>query len=54
MFALGVLPAIGAMVAIKKINANRAAMTNEEISAKYTPQQLADMGDASPYFKLSL
>lgn len=54
MFALGVLPAIGALIAIKRINAKRAAMTPEEISAKYTPKQLADMGDASPYFKLSL
>lgn len=54
MFALGVVPAIGAMFAIKRINAKRAAMTSEEISAKYTSQELADMGDASPYYKLSM
>lgn len=35
---------------LKRINAKRAAIPEEEI-AKYTPQQLSDMGDNSPLFR---
>lgn len=32
-------------------NAEREAMTDEEIRAKYTPEQLVEMGDRSPYYR---
>ena len=35
-------------------NKQREKMTPEEISAKYTPEQLADMGDYSPHFRYTL
>jgi hypothetical protein len=34
-----------------RVNAKRAAMTEEEINAKYTPEDLQIMGDLSPYYK---
>lgn len=39
---------------LKRINAKRAAMPVEEVMAKYTPEQLTDMGDESPLFRYSL
>ena len=36
---------------LKGINARRAAIPIEEIQAKYTEEQLADMGDESPMFR---
>lgn len=38
---------------LKRINANRAKMPVEEVKAKYTDEQLADMGDESPLFRYS-
>ncbi|WWC71933.1 uncharacterized protein I206_105892 [Kwoniella pini CBS 10737] len=35
---------------VGRINASRAAMSEEEIRAKYTPQQLEAMGDRSPLY----
>lgn len=39
------------MLILKRINARRAAMSAEQIRAKYTDQDLADMGDESPLFR---
>ncbi|KAH8432771.1 uncharacterized protein LDX57_010397 [Aspergillus melleus] len=36
---------------LKRINAQRAAVPIDEIHAKYTEEQLADMGDESPMFR---
>ncbi|KAJ4250913.1 hypothetical protein NW762_011563 [Fusarium torreyae] len=38
---------------LKGINQKRAAIPLEEIQAKYTEQQLSDMGDRSPLFRYS-
>ncbi|WWC64311.1 uncharacterized protein I303_106921 [Kwoniella dejecticola CBS 10117] len=35
----------------KRVNAAREAMTEEEISAKWTPEQLRALGDKSPYYR---
>jgi hypothetical protein len=32
-------------------NARRDAMSEEEIREKYTPEQLTEMGDLSPYYR---
>jgi len=37
-----------------RLNAEREAMTEEEIRAKYTDAELLDMGDLSPYFRYTL
>ena len=34
-----------------RINAQRAAMSEEETNAKYTPEELQIMGELSPYYK---
>lgn len=36
---------------LKRINAERTRMSVEEVKAKYTHEELADMGDESPLFK---
>ncbi len=36
---------------LKRINAARDAMTPEEISSRYTDQELLKMGDDSPLFR---
>ncbi|WWC64670.1 uncharacterized protein I303_107281 [Kwoniella dejecticola CBS 10117] len=35
---------------IGRVNAKRAAMSEDEIRAKYSPEQLQEMGDKSPFF----
>ncbi|KAF6817753.1 MFS nicotinic acid transporter [Colletotrichum sojae] len=55
--SLGMLAVFGVVwpaiywVILKRINAKRAAIPVEEIHAKYTEQQLSDMGDLSPLFR---
>ena len=38
---------------LKNINNQRARMSSEEVHAKYTDEQLAEMGDESPLFRYS-
>ncbi|KAJ4371410.1 hypothetical protein N0V83_004627 [Neocucurbitaria cava] len=38
---------------LKRINANRAKISAEEVRAKYTEKELAEMGDESPLFRYS-
>lgn len=38
----------------KQINAKRDAMTVDEVHAKYTEDQLRDMGDESPFFRYTI
>lgn len=38
---------------LKGINAKRAKLTKEEIFAKYSEEELAEMGDESPLFRYS-
>lgn len=52
--AAGVLAALTLEFAFTRINKKREAMSKEEIDAKYTPQQLAQMGDRSPYYRYML
>ena len=40
-------------VILKRINANRAKISVEEVRAKYTEKELAEMGDESPLFRYS-
>lgn len=38
---------------LKRINAKRDTMDENEIRAKYTEEELAEMGDDSPLFRYS-
>lgn len=38
----------------KKINLARDAMSPQEIREKYTEEELADMGDESPFFRYTI
>lgn len=38
---------------LKRINANRASIPADEVRAKYTDDELAEMGDESPLFTYS-
>lgn len=38
-------------IVLKRINAKRAAIPIEEVKAKYTDAELAEMGDLSPVFR---
>lgn len=38
----------------KQINAKRDAMTVDEVHAKYTEDELRDMGDESPFFRYTI
>ncbi|KAL3471091.1 major facilitator superfamily domain-containing protein [Aspergillus californicus] len=55
--SLGMLAVFGCIwpviyyIILKRINAKRAAMDENEIRAKYTDEQLSDMGDMSPLFR---
>ena len=40
--------------AYKRINEERDRMTEEEIRAKYTEEELIGMGDLSPFFRYAL
>ncbi|BEI84631.1 hypothetical protein CcaverHIS002_0500320 [Cutaneotrichosporon cavernicola] len=50
----GVLGAAVLEIAYKRINSKRDNMTKEEIDTKYTPQELSQLGDRSPYFRYML
>lgn len=39
---------------LQLINNERDKMTTEEVMTKYTPEQLADMGDNNPLFRYTL
>ncbi|KAJ5579711.1 uncharacterized protein N7459_005696 [Penicillium hispanicum] len=45
-------PPVYALI-LKRINAKRAAIPEEDIRAKYTADELAEMGDESPLFRYS-
>ncbi|CAG9951969.1 unnamed protein product [Clonostachys rosea f. rosea IK726] len=47
-----VWPPLYALI-LKRINAKRALMSEDEIRAKYTDDELAEMGDESPLFRYS-
>ncbi|CAG9988810.1 unnamed protein product [Clonostachys byssicola] len=47
-----VWPPLYALI-LKRINAKRALMSEEEVRAKYTDDELAEMGDESPLFRYS-
>ncbi|KAI8273479.1 hypothetical protein K4K60_010849 [Colletotrichum sp. SAR11_57] len=57
---IGMLTAFGVIwpgiyyLILKRINSRRAALSTEEVMAKYTPEQLTDMGDESPLFRYAL
>lgn len=38
-------------VLVGRVNRQREAMSDEEIRAKYTPEELTAMGDKSPYYR---
>ena len=45
-------PPIYALI-LRRINAKRAAISEEEVRAKYTEEELVEMGDESPLFRYS-
>ena len=50
---LGIAACLGLELMFWKINKSREAMTEEEIRAKYSEEELEKMGDRSPLFKYS-
>ncbi|TXT13282.1 hypothetical protein VHUM_00649 [Vanrija humicola] len=52
--AAGLIAGCCLEVALIRINKKREAMSHEEILAKYTEQELADMGDRSPLYRYTL
>ncbi|CAK7236336.1 hypothetical protein SEUCBS140593_009586 [Sporothrix eucalyptigena] len=50
IFFMGIVWPIVYWVILKRINAKRAAMPLSEVYAKYTVEELQDMGDESPLF----
>lgn len=52
--ASGVLAAICAELAYKWGNAKKARMTEEEVYAMYTQDELLQMGEKNPLFKYTL
>lgn len=51
LFVFGVVWPIIYYFILKRINAKRAAIPAEEVHAKYTDQELSEMGDRSPLFR---
>lgn len=49
----GFVSTLALRVALKRINANRDKIPVEEIHAKYTQEQLTEMGDKSPLYRVS-
>lgn len=39
-------------ITMRRINAKRDAMNQEELREKYTEQELTDLGDQSPFFRV--
>lgn len=52
--AAGVLACLVVEALYKYINTQRAKMTEEEVVAKYTPEELDAMGDRSPLYRYTL
>ena len=50
----GIIVAIILRRAFKRLNEERDRMTEEEIRAKYTDEELIAMGDLSPHFRYAL
>lgn len=50
----GIIATIVMKFVLQRINKKREAITEEEVRAKYTQEQLTDMGDASPLFRYTL
>ena len=51
---LGVFCSLGLEFGLHVMNQRKAKMTEEEVRQKYTPEELASMGDKSPLFKYVL
>ncbi|CAG9990003.1 unnamed protein product [Clonostachys byssicola] len=54
VLAAGILIAIGLEAAFIILNKRRDRVPEEEVRAKYTEQQLSDMGDKSPLYRYTL
>lgn len=54
ILAVSISSAVALRVLLSRENKRRDKMTTEEVHAKYTPQQLADLGDKSPLFRYTL
>ncbi|WVW80701.1 hypothetical protein I302_102687 [Kwoniella bestiolae CBS 10118] len=50
----GIIAAVSLEFALIRINKKRSRLSEEEVRAKYTPQELADMGDRSPLYRYTL
>lgn len=51
--ALGFIAAVGLRIALARVNAKRDAIPVEEVRAKYTQEELTEMGDMSPLIRVS-
>lgn len=49
-----ILAAVVMLFSLKHINKKRENVREEEVRAKYTQEQLTDLGDKSPLFKYTL
>lgn len=50
---LGLIPSVALRVALSRVNAKRDRLSVEKIHAKYTQEQLTEMGDMSPLIRVS-
>jgi hypothetical protein len=51
---LGMTAATVIFLTFRYNNKQRAALTEEEIRAKYTDDELTELGDRSPYYRYTL
>lgn len=54
ILVLAITSAIILRVLLGRINKKRDLMSEEEVRQKYTDEQLADLGDQSPFFRYTL
>lgn len=51
LVAFGIFWPVIYWVILRRINAKREAMSPQEVAAKYTEEELVEMGDLSPLFR---
>ena len=52
--ALSIIASFTMKVKLQRENARRDAMSEADIRARYTDQELSDMGDRSPFFRYTI
>ncbi|ETN38599.1 uncharacterized protein HMPREF1541_06636 [Cyphellophora europaea CBS 101466] len=54
VLTIAIICSVVMLFALKRINKKREAMSEEEVRAKYTDEQLTELGDKSPLFRYTL